>query len=211
MHAAGSAANTVQTQCKDGAADLLFGSAPRTPSYLGGTIDGTGTSNPGPRRRNGGKRPTAATGLPASSRRFPPRRSGPSQCPSDTPPGTEVRPDPLALAGRSAKRSPPATPSATSGENSLLTDLRSRIRTSAPTSLACGNPTRTSRPSTATRSLRRHYRPTCPWARPRPSHRRILLPEPPKSRRTIRWRTYATASPAGRASNMTTGPRTKRN
>ena len=48
-----------------------------------------------------------------------------------------------------AKRSRPATRSATSGGNWLSTDLRSHIRTSAPMSLVCENPTRTSRPSTA--------------------------------------------------------------
>jgi hypothetical protein len=36
VHSAGIDANTVQTECKDDAVGLLFGSASRTPSYLGG-------------------------------------------------------------------------------------------------------------------------------------------------------------------------------
>src|ERR1035441_444506 len=94
MHSTGMDANTVQTECKDDAVGLLFGSAPRTPSYLEGGIDGPSTPNPSPRRRNGGKRPTAAAGLPTTSHRLPPRRSAPSQCASGTPTGTEVCADP---------------------------------------------------------------------------------------------------------------------
>src|ERR1017187_221971 len=99
MHSAGMDANTVQTGCEDEAVGLSFGSAPRTPSYLGGSIDGPGRPNPGRRRRSGEKGPTAATRLPATFGRSPPRRSDPSQCPPGTPTGTEVRADPLALAG----------------------------------------------------------------------------------------------------------------
>jgi hypothetical protein len=56
------------------------------------------------------------------------------------------------------------------------------------------NLTRTGSPPTATQSLRRHARQTHRRAaRPRPSHRRIPPPKPPKPHPTIHWRICATA------------------
>jgi hypothetical protein len=187
----------LQTRCKLNAKtvrpDRLFGSAPRTPSLLGGNIDGPGTPNPGPRRRGGGKGLTAAIGLPAHTK---PISDAPIRSISMPFRHTDRHGSPRRSVGcgrRSAKRSRLATPSATSGGNWLSTDLRSHIRTSGPTSVASGNPTRTSRPSTASRSLPRRPRPTYRRARPRSSDRGIPLPEPPQRLPMTHWRTCATA------------------
>ena len=77
------------------------------PPIVEGRIDGPGTPNPAPQLRNGEKRPSEATGLPATSPALPPRGFGPSQCASGAPSGTEVCADPLALAGdlRCSRRS----------------------------------------------------------------------------------------------------------